>query len=361
MSRIFGTDGVRGIANTELTSELAYNLGRAGAFVLTEGTHKPRILVAKDTRISGDMLEAALVAGILSVGAEAIMLGVVPTPAVAYLTREYNADAGVMISASHNPVEYNGIKFFDNRGYKLSDELEDKIQKTIEDGFVGVPSPIGKDLGKCHFESEAVNKYMEYAKSTIDVNLERQDLFGGNVEYPNDWIVVGVLFLILTLYLPCTAIYRIWDIIDEINSDYMEVSFDSYEIDDTILTLRVDEYKQPFRIWEYTEYDDDKFEQFFNKIKSGEKFQVFAKYIGGKSSSNYIIYNLCDEKGEVYVYFDKANEIDKIYFQEMLPFSLLLPFVWILICIIVIVVVRNKKKIEAIKSQFIAFSSIKRK
>ena len=156
MSRIFGTDGVRGIANTELTSELAYNLGRAGAFVLTEGTHKPKILVAKDTRISGDMLEAALVAGILSVGAEAVMIGVVPTPAVAYLTREYNADAGVMISASHNPVEYNGIKFFDNRGYKLSDELEDKIQKTIEDGFVGVPSPIGKDLGIIKDASEAI-------------------------------------------------------------------------------------------------------------------------------------------------------------------------------------------------------------
>ena len=111
MSRMFGTDGVRGIANTELTADLAYALGRAGAFVLTEGTHKPKILVAKDTRISGDMLEAALVAGILSVGAEAVILGVVPTPAVAHLTREYNADAGVMISASHNPVEYNGIKF----------------------------------------------------------------------------------------------------------------------------------------------------------------------------------------------------------------------------------------------------------
>ena len=172
MSRIFGTDGVRGIANTELTAELAYNLGRAGAYVLTEGTHKPKILVAKDTRISGDMLEAALVAGILSVGAEAVMLGVVPTPAVAHLTREYNADAGVMISASHNPVEYNGIKFFDNRGYKLSDALEDQIQKTIEEGFVGVPSPVGKALGKCHTEVEALDKYIQYAKNTIDVDLK---------------------------------------------------------------------------------------------------------------------------------------------------------------------------------------------
>ena len=161
MGRMFGTDGVRGIANTELTAKLAYNLGRAGAYVLTEGTHKPRILVAKDTRISGDMLESALVAGILSVGAEAIILGVVPTPAVAHLTREYNADAGVMISASHNPVEYNGIKFFDGKGYKLSDSLEDEIQRVIECGFEGVPSPVGEGVGRVYREESALNEYIE--------------------------------------------------------------------------------------------------------------------------------------------------------------------------------------------------------
>ena len=172
MSRMFGTDGVRGIANTELTSEIAYGLGRAGAYVLTEGTHKPKILVAKDTRISGDMLEAALVSGILSVGAEAIILGVVPTPAVAHLTREYNADAGIMISASHNPVEYNGIKFFDNKGYKLPDELEDEIQRVIESGFEGVPSPIGHNLGRSHIEIAAIDEYIDYAKSTIPVDLK---------------------------------------------------------------------------------------------------------------------------------------------------------------------------------------------
>lgn len=172
MSRMFGTDGVRGIANTELTSELAYSLGRAGAYVLTEGTHKPKILVAKDTRISGDMLEAALVSGILSVGAEAVMLGVVPTPAVAHLTREYNADAGIMISASHNPVEYNGIKFFDNKGYKLPDELEDEIQRVIECGFEGVPSPVGGDLGRSHYEVGALDEYIDYAMSTIPVDLK---------------------------------------------------------------------------------------------------------------------------------------------------------------------------------------------
>ena len=172
MSRIFGTDGVRGIANTELTSELAFGLGRAGAYVLTEGTHKPKILVAKDTRISGDMLEAALVSGILSVGAEAVILGVVPTPAVAHLIREYNADAGVMISASHNPVEYNGIKFFDNKGYKLPDELEDEIQRVMESNFEGVPSPTGNKLGRSHIEVGALNEYKDYAISTIPVDLK---------------------------------------------------------------------------------------------------------------------------------------------------------------------------------------------
>ncbi|MGG7059414.1 phosphoglucosamine mutase [Clostridium nigeriense] len=172
MGRMFGTDGVRGIANTELTSEIAYGLGRAGAYVLTEGTHKPKILVAKDTRISGDMLEAALVSGILSVGAEAVILGVVPTPAVAHLIREYNADAGIMISASHNPVEYNGIKFFDNKGYKLPDELEDEIQRVIESGFEGVPSPTGHDLGRSHIEVGALDEYTDYALSTIPVDLK---------------------------------------------------------------------------------------------------------------------------------------------------------------------------------------------
>lgn len=172
MSRLFGTDGVRGIANEELNVELAYKLGRAGAFALTEGAHKPKILVGMDTRISGDMLEAALVSGILSMGAEAVCVGVVPTPAIAYLTRKYKADAGVVISASHNPVEYNGIKFFNGNGYKLSDELEDKIQGIIESNFVGVPSPTGGALGRKIINNFAIEDYINYALSTIDVDLK---------------------------------------------------------------------------------------------------------------------------------------------------------------------------------------------
>lgn len=172
MGRMFGTDGVRGIANLELTSKLAYDLGRAGAHILSEGTHKPKILVGMDTRISGHMLESALVAGIISVGAEAVCVGIVPTPAIAYLTRKYGADAGVVISASHNPVEYNGIKFFNKKGYKLSDELEDKIQAVIEGNFQGVPSPIGENIGRKIVEEAAIEDYIEFAKSTIDTDLK---------------------------------------------------------------------------------------------------------------------------------------------------------------------------------------------
>ena len=172
MGRMFGTDGVRGIANIELTANLSYNLGRAGAYVLTEGTHKPKILVGMDTRISGDMLEAALVAGILSFGAEAVCVGVVPTPAIAYLTRKLGADAGIMISASHNPVEYNGIKFFDNKGYKLSDELEDAIQNVIETNFESVPVPQGGEVGRKRIEESALEDYIEYVKSSINVDFK---------------------------------------------------------------------------------------------------------------------------------------------------------------------------------------------
>lgn len=171
MTRIFGTDGVRGIANSELTPELAFQLGKAGALVLTEGTHKPKILVAKDTRISGDLLENALVAGILSVGAEAVLLGVVPTPAVAYLIRKDNADAGVMISASHNPVEFNGIKFFNKDGFKLSDQLEDDIQAMIENNFEGAPVVIGADIGHVSRDEKATDDYVDFAVSTLEGDL----------------------------------------------------------------------------------------------------------------------------------------------------------------------------------------------
>ena len=171
MGRMFGTDGVRGVANTGLTPELAFSLGRAGAYVLTNERHKPRILIGRDTRISGSMLEAALIAGITSVGADVVSVGILPTPAVAYLTRYYCADAGVMISASHNPVQDNGIKFFDSHGLKLPDVMEDQIEKIIKED-IPLPRPTGIDIGRIIEVKNAQRDYMDFLKETIDVRFD---------------------------------------------------------------------------------------------------------------------------------------------------------------------------------------------
>lgn len=172
MARIFGTDGVRGIANKELTVELAMSLGKAGAFVLTkENSHKPTILVGCDTRISGEMLANALMAGICSVGANAVYAGVLPTPAVSYLTRHCGYDAGVVISASHNPAEYNGIKFFSSNGYKLPDLLEDEIEETMRMNLAEFPMPLGGQVGKITYKDDAVDEYVKFASELIDINL----------------------------------------------------------------------------------------------------------------------------------------------------------------------------------------------
>lgn len=172
MSRMFGTDGVRGVAGTELTIELATKLGQAGAYVLTkEKEHQPTIIVGCDTRISGGMLANALMAGICSVGANAVYMGVIPTPAIAYLTRKHKVDAGVVISASHNPMEFNGIKFFNGEGYKLSDELEDEIEALIKGGMQDVPMPIGSGIGKISYRFDAREEYVFFMKKTVPVDL----------------------------------------------------------------------------------------------------------------------------------------------------------------------------------------------
>ena len=169
MGRIFGTDGVRGIANSELTAQLAFKLGQAGAKVLTKNcSGAPKILVGKDTRASGDMLEASLNAGFCTMGAQVYCVGVLPTPAVAHLIRKYNMDAGVVISASHNPMEYNGIKFFSSEGYKLSDELEAEIEEYVLDGKDLGELPVGKDVGRVHTKRSGMQDYVDYIRSTID-------------------------------------------------------------------------------------------------------------------------------------------------------------------------------------------------
>ena len=173
MARLFGTDGVRGIANRDLTCELAFKLGQASACVLASNVHRPTILVGRDTRISGEMLESALVAGICSMGARAVLVDVMPTPAIAYLTRYYQADAGAVISASHNTVEYNGIKFFDSKGYKLPDAVEDRIEEIIRTGLPeDRPLPIGAEVGRPVRQRNAQRRYIDFVKETTGVRLD---------------------------------------------------------------------------------------------------------------------------------------------------------------------------------------------
>lgn len=174
LGRLFGTDGVRGIANQELTCELAFRLGQAGAAVLASNVRRPTILIGRDTRISGKMLEAAFMAGVCSVGARAMLVGVLPTPGIAYLTRFYEADAGVVISASHNTVEYNGIKFFDRNGCKLPDALEDRIEEIIRGDLpLPIELPTGVSVGRIiRNAGNAQRQYIEFLKSTTQVRFD---------------------------------------------------------------------------------------------------------------------------------------------------------------------------------------------
>ncbi|MGX7420205.1 phosphoglucosamine mutase [Carnobacterium gallinarum] len=174
MGKYFGTDGVRGVANSELTPELAFKLGRFGGYVLmqhADGATHPRVLVGRDTRISGQMLESALVAGLLSVGIEVMQLGVISTPAVAYLTRVQGAAAGVMISASHNPAPDNGIKFFGSDGFKLSDEQELEIEALLDNEIDELPRPSADGLGTVDEYLEGSLKYIQFLQKTIPSDL----------------------------------------------------------------------------------------------------------------------------------------------------------------------------------------------
>ena len=182
MGRLFGTDGARGVANTELTCELAMQIGRAAAMVLTEHSQKkPKILIGMDTRASSQMLESAISAGLCSVGADVMLLGEIPTPAVAYLVRKYEYDAAVMISASHNPCEYNGIKIFQKTGYKLPDALEEEIESIILDKAQVPPVRVGGEVGRITRSKTAVHDYVNYLSGVAEDDLSSsgyKDLHG---------------------------------------------------------------------------------------------------------------------------------------------------------------------------------------
>jgi len=172
MNRLFGTDGVRGVANTELTPELAFNLGKIGTYVLGKSKEKPLVLIGKDTRLSGDLLENAITSGILSMGGNVINVGVLPTPAIAYLVSYMKADAGVVISASHNTYEFNGIKFFNSKGFKLDDDIEDEIEDIIVRDMDVNGHIEGDKLGRCiKAEDDAITLYGDFLKSTIDTDI----------------------------------------------------------------------------------------------------------------------------------------------------------------------------------------------
>ena len=173
MGRLFGTDGVRGIANKDLTCELTMNLGRAAATVLSNNARRrPIFVVGMDTRISSEMLSSSITAGLCSVGADVYVLGTVPTPAVAYLISKYKADAGIMISASHNPAEYNGIKMFSGDGYKLPDALEEQIEKLVLDDKQFGEYQIGENVGKVTYMTNATKDYIDHLKSTVPNSLD---------------------------------------------------------------------------------------------------------------------------------------------------------------------------------------------
>lgn len=177
MGRLFGTDGARGVANKELTAELAMNIGRAAAMVLvSDEVEHPTVLIGRDTRLSGDMLEGALVAGLTSVGANVELLGVVPTPAVAYLVRKYNADAGIMISASHNPFEFNGIKIFSSDGCKLPDDLENRIEEIVLDNIVPYKLAFDENLGRVKHMDTACDDYINYIAECIGCDLSGMEI-----------------------------------------------------------------------------------------------------------------------------------------------------------------------------------------
>lgn len=186
MRKYFGTDGIRRIANTELTPELVYKVAKAGAYVLSKHTdHTPIILIGKDTRLSGSLIESAMTAGFLSYGANVIHLGVIPTPAVAYLTRKLNADASVVISASHNSYEFNGIKFFSNKGMKIEDSLEEEIEDVMDSGKIDELRAIGEKIGTDEYKENLINDYIEFFEETFSKDIKKDENFIVGIDTAN--------------------------------------------------------------------------------------------------------------------------------------------------------------------------------
>jgi phosphoglucosamine mutase len=177
MGKLFGTDGIRGISNEyPMTAEMALNLGRAIAYLYKRQGHKPRIIIGKDTRLSGDMFESAIISGICSMGVNAISVGVISTPGIAFLTSNMRADAGIVISASHNPMQDNGIKIFNSDGFKLSDEKENHIEELILANNMNKLHPTPKELGKLSRMDDATGRYVDFLKQAFPQELNPEGM-----------------------------------------------------------------------------------------------------------------------------------------------------------------------------------------
>ena len=176
MRKYFGTDGIRRIANTELSPELVYRVAKAGAYVLSKHTdHAPTILIGRDTRISGTLIESAMTAGFLSYGANVKILDIMPTPAVAYLTRRFKADASVVISASHNTFEFNGVKYFSNKGMKIPDELEEEIEEVMDSGKIDDLTAVNEKIGVSEIRTDLLDEYVYFFRKNFEEELEQFD------------------------------------------------------------------------------------------------------------------------------------------------------------------------------------------
>ena len=184
MRKYFGTDGIRRIANTDLTPELVYKVAKAGAYVLSKHTnHNPTILIGRDTRLSGTLIESAMTAGFLSYGANVKLLGVIPTPAVAYLTKKLKADASVVISASHNTFEFNGVKYFSNKGMKIPDEIEEEIEEVMDSGKINELIAIKDQIGVSEIAEDLIDEYVYFFRKNFEEEID---------EYLTDNFIVGL-------------------------------------------------------------------------------------------------------------------------------------------------------------------------
>jgi phosphoglucosamine mutase len=184
MRKYFGTDGIRRIANTDLTPELVYKVAKAGAYVLSKHSdHTPTILIGRDTRLSGTLIESAMTAGFLSYGANVKLLGVIPTPAVAYLTKRLKADASVVISASHNTFEFNGVKYFSNKGMKIPDEIEEEIEEVMDSGKIDELTAISEKIGVSEVREDLIDEYVYFFRKNFEEEIE---------EYLHEDFVVGL-------------------------------------------------------------------------------------------------------------------------------------------------------------------------